>query len=123
MIVGSLLVMSALGMGVEPDRLRSTRWSPAGYWCYGTQLSVFASTTADFYGTRYLGMNYGALFTAWGVAGIVGPFIAARGTQATGSYRTRSTARPDSRSSRSSRCRSRARHFERAGDSEPASLT
>ncbi|MEQ1912513.1 MAG: hypothetical protein ABMA15_27085, partial [Vicinamibacterales bacterium] len=58
----------------------------AGYWCYGTQLSVFASTTADFYGTRYLGMNYGALFSAWGVAGIVGPFIAARVFQVTGSY-------------------------------------
>ena len=29
------------------------------YWCYGTQLSVFASTTADFYGTRNLGANYG----------------------------------------------------------------
>ena len=27
----------------------------AVYWCYGTQLSVFASTTADFYGTRNLG--------------------------------------------------------------------
>ena len=39
------------------------------YWCYGTQLSVFASTTADFYGTRNLGMNYGLLFSAWGVAG------------------------------------------------------
>src|SRR5437773_6005686 len=26
------------------------------YWCYGTQLSVFASTTADFYGTRNLGL-------------------------------------------------------------------
>ena len=47
------------------------------YWCYGTQLSVFASTTADFYGTRNLGMNYGALFTAWGAAGVLGPLIAA----------------------------------------------
>lgn len=45
------------------------------YWCYGTQLSVFASTAADFYGTRHLGMNYGTLFTAWGIAGILGPFI------------------------------------------------
>jgi len=31
-------------------------------------------------------MNYGALFTAWGIAGIVGPFLAARTYQATGSY-------------------------------------
>ena len=44
------------------------------YWCYGTQLSVFASTTADFYGTKNLGLNYGVLFTAWGAAGILGPF-------------------------------------------------
>jgi OFA family oxalate/formate antiporter-like MFS transporter len=69
--------MSALGMGVS-QILALYALVAAGYWCYGTQLSVFASTTADFYGTRYLGMNYGALFTAWGVAGIVGPFIAAR---------------------------------------------
>jgi OFA family oxalate/formate antiporter-like MFS transporter len=48
------------------------------YWCYGTQLSVFASATADLYGTRYLGMNYGTLFTAWGTAGILGPLIGAR---------------------------------------------
>jgi OFA family oxalate/formate antiporter-like MFS transporter len=48
------------------------------YWCYGTQLSVFASTTADFYGTRNLGMNYGLLFSAWGVAGVIGPMIGAQ---------------------------------------------
>jgi OFA family oxalate/formate antiporter-like MFS transporter len=57
------------------------------YWCYGTQLSVFASTTADFYGTRNLGMNYGVLFTAWGAAGILGPAIAARTYVMAGSYR------------------------------------
>lgn len=85
MIVGSLVVMAALGMGVS-QIIALYALVAAGYWCYGTQLSVFASTTADFYGTRYLGMNYGALFSAWGVAGIVGPFIAARVFQVTGSY-------------------------------------
>jgi OFA family oxalate/formate antiporter-like MFS transporter len=85
MIIGSLGVMIVLGLGVG-QILALYLLVAAGYWCYGTQLSVFASTTADFYGTRYLGMNYGALFTAWGVAGIVGPFIAARVYQATGSY-------------------------------------
>ena len=58
----------------------------AVYWCYGTLLSVFASTTADLYGTRNLGMNYGALFTAWGAAGILGPMIAGRVFDATKSY-------------------------------------
>jgi MFS transporter, OFA family, oxalate/formate antiporter len=46
------------------------------YWCYGTQLSVNASTTSDFWGTKNAGTNYGLLFTAWGVAGIIGPYIA-----------------------------------------------
>ena len=45
------------------------------YYCYGTQLSVFPSATADFFGTKNLGVNYGWVFTAWGVAGIVGPMI------------------------------------------------
>jgi OFA family oxalate/formate antiporter-like MFS transporter len=45
------------------------------YWCYGTQLSVNASTTSDFWGTKNAGVNYGLLFTAWGVAGIIGPRI------------------------------------------------
>ena len=56
------------------------------YYCYGTLLSVFASTCADFYGTRNMGVNYGLLFSAWGVAGIVGPVIAGRVYDATGEY-------------------------------------
>jgi len=39
------------------------------YWCYGTQLSVNASTTSDFWGTKNAGITYGLLFTAWGVTG------------------------------------------------------
>jgi OFA family oxalate/formate antiporter-like MFS transporter len=45
------------------------------YWCYGTQLSVNGSATSDFWGTKNAGINYGILFTAWGVAGIIGPRI------------------------------------------------
>jgi OFA family oxalate/formate antiporter-like MFS transporter len=48
------------------------------YYCYGTQLSVNASTASDFWGTRNAGVNYGLLFTAWGVAGIIGPRIGGR---------------------------------------------
>ena len=56
------------------------------YWCYGTQLSVYASTTGDFFGTKNLGANYGLLFTAWGVAGIIGPIIAGRLFDIFGNY-------------------------------------
>jgi MFS transporter, OFA family, oxalate/formate antiporter len=45
------------------------------YWCYGTQLSVNGVAAADFWGTKNAGVNYGLLFTAWGVAGIIGPRI------------------------------------------------
>ena len=45
------------------------------YWRYGTQLSVNGVAAADFWGTKNAGVNYGMLFTAWGVAGIIGPRI------------------------------------------------
>ncbi len=48
------------------------------YYCYGTQLSVNASSAADFWGPKNAGANYGLLFTAWGVAGVIGPIIGGR---------------------------------------------
>ncbi len=45
------------------------------YWCYGTQLSVNGVAASDFWGIKNAGVNYGLLFTAWGVAGIIGPRI------------------------------------------------
>ena len=57
------------------------------YWCFGAQLSVFASTSADFFGTRHLGLNYGLLFTAYGVAGLIGPIIAGTVFDAFSDYR------------------------------------
>ena len=57
------------------------------YYCYGTQLSVYASTSADFYGTKNVGFNYGLLLLAWGVAAILGPFLGGRVYVATGEYR------------------------------------
>src|SRR5206468_6755298 len=57
------------------------------YYCYGTQLSVYASTSADFYGTKNVGFNYGLLLLAWGAAGVLGPFLGGRVYVATGEYR------------------------------------
>jgi len=57
------------------------------YYCYGTQLSLYPITSADFYGTKYLGANYGVLILAWGVAGIFGPSLGGRVYMATGEYR------------------------------------
>ncbi len=53
---------------------------------YGACLSLFPSTTADYWGTKNLGLNYGILFTAWGVGGVFGPMLAGSIADATGSY-------------------------------------
>lgn len=40
---------------------------------YGANLALFPSYTKDLWGLRSFGMNYGILFTAWGVGGLVLP--------------------------------------------------
>jgi OFA family oxalate/formate antiporter-like MFS transporter len=45
--------------------------------CYGTIFTLMPAATADFYGVRNLGVNYGLVFTAFGVAGVVGPLLGA----------------------------------------------
>jgi MFS family permease len=54
--------------------------------CYGGGFGVMPSFNADYFGTKYLGQNYGMILTAWGVAGIVGPLIAATVKDRTGSF-------------------------------------
>lgn len=54
--------------------------------CYGGGFGVMPSFNADYFGTKYMGQIYGIILTAWGVAGVVGPFIAAKVRDVTGSY-------------------------------------
>jgi MFS family permease len=45
---------------------------------YGANLSVFPSATKDYFGLKNFGVNYGFVFTAWGVGGILGPILSGR---------------------------------------------
>lgn len=54
--------------------------------CYGGGFGVMPSFNADYFGTKFMGQNYGMILTAWGVAGIVGPYIAATVKDRTGSF-------------------------------------
>src|SRR5580658_6398907 len=54
--------------------------------CYGGGFGTMPSFNADYFGTKYLGQNYGFIITAWGVAGLVGPYIAGAVKDKTGSY-------------------------------------
>ena len=38
---------------------------------YGANLSLFPSITKDYFGAKNFGMNYGLVFTAWGVGGFM----------------------------------------------------
>lgn len=42
---------------------------------YGTNLSLFPSATKDFFGLKNFGMNYGLVFSAWGVGGFIFPRV------------------------------------------------
>jgi MFS family permease len=54
--------------------------------CYGGGFGTMPSFVADWFGTRHLGVNYGWILSAWGVAGIVGPIFVALVKDWTGSY-------------------------------------
>jgi MFS family permease len=42
---------------------------------YGTNLSLFPSATKDYFGLKNFGINYGLVFSAWGVGGFVFPRV------------------------------------------------
>ncbi|NAZ93913.1 OFA family MFS transporter [Vibrio toranzoniae] len=42
---------------------------------YGTLLAVFPTLTAEFYGLKNYGTNYGVLYTAWGIGGAIGAAV------------------------------------------------
>ncbi len=43
---------------------------------YGANLTLFPANTADFFGVKNLGVNYGLVFTAWGFGGVMGSMAA-----------------------------------------------
>ncbi|OIJ21443.1 MFS transporter [Anaerobacillus alkalidiazotrophicus] len=44
-------------------------------FCFGGFLALFPSITADFYGTKNIGANYGIMYLAYGISAFVGPII------------------------------------------------
>jgi len=45
---------------------------------YGANLTLFPSITKDYYGLKNFGVNYGLVFTAWGVGGFMLAFLAGK---------------------------------------------
>jgi OFA family oxalate/formate antiporter-like MFS transporter len=53
---------------------------------FGGYLATYPACCADFYGTKNVGMNYGFLFTAYGVGGLLANIFAPKVKEITGSY-------------------------------------
>ncbi len=73
-----------LGMGSAPGTL-----TIAACWVgfnFGGNFAIFPLLTADFFGVKNLGANYGVVFTAYGIGGIVGPLLAGMIWDTLGSY-------------------------------------
>ncbi len=82
--VAQAALMGALAFSATPLALMPV--AAAVGFCYGANLSLFPSTTAGYFGTKHLGVNYGLVFTAWGVGGVFGSLTAGSIVDSTGTY-------------------------------------
>ncbi len=76
-----ILMFATLGISmfffaIQTDILLLTIGASLIGFCFGGNFALFPSATADYFGTKNIGSNYGIVFTAYGVAGIIGPFLA-----------------------------------------------
>ncbi|MEK7710272.1 MAG: OFA family MFS transporter [Planctomycetota bacterium] len=53
---------------------------------FGGNFALFPSLTADLFGSKNFGANYGWVFTSYGVAGVIGVWVGNTAQQMTGSY-------------------------------------
>lgn len=54
--------------------------------CCGGGFGTMPSFNAGYFGTKYMGLNYALILTAWGFAGLIGPILVARAKDMTGSF-------------------------------------
>jgi MFS transporter, OFA family, oxalate/formate antiporter len=55
-------------------------------FCCGGGFGTMPSFNASCFGTKYMGLNYALILTAWGFAALVGPILVARAKDITGSF-------------------------------------
>ena len=53
---------------------------------YGSNLSLFPSVNKDYYSLKHFGVNYGLVFTAWGVGGFMLAMLAGKVKDLTGGF-------------------------------------
>ena len=76
-VMFALLAIAMFTFGFQTDILFLTAIACVIGLCFGGNFALFPSTTADYFGTKNVGSNYGFVFSAYGVAGILGAIIPA----------------------------------------------
>ncbi len=82
----SVLGITMLLYGNVTDLVFLTLGAMVIGFCFGGNFALFPSTTADYFGSKNVGQNYGFVFTAYGVAGVSAGFIAGYIVDTTDSY-------------------------------------
>jgi MFS transporter, OFA family, oxalate/formate antiporter len=85
LIYGSQVLIFFFVGGIHSFALVATLFAVV-LLCYGGGFGTMPSFTADFFGTKYMGVNYGWVLLAWGVGGIVGPIFVSLVKDATGHF-------------------------------------
>jgi len=87
MLAFAVYIVALLGVlrGADTFAMYTLGISLVGF-AYGGYLALMPSYTADYFGTKNLGLNYGLVFSAWGAAGVLGPIIGAQVRATTGSF-------------------------------------
>ena len=81
-----ILGVTMILFGMQTDVLMLTIGAAIIGFCFGGNFALFPSSTADFFGTKNVGRNYGMVFTAYGIAGVFGPILAGTIVDQTGGY-------------------------------------
>jgi MFS family permease len=84
MVIQAVVIFSLLFIGETQALLLVVAATLIGF-NYGTNLSLFPSATKDYYGLKNFGMNYGLIFSAWGIGGFIFPRVSQMIVAKTGS--------------------------------------
>jgi MFS family permease len=86
----TFVLQSLCLVGVATLGQISTTWFVATlvavYFTWGQIYSLFPSTSGDYFGTKHATSNYAVLYTAKGVASIIGGYVAALLYERSGSW-------------------------------------
>ncbi|WP_017470725.1 L-lactate MFS transporter [Amphibacillus jilinensis] len=71
-LTAATLIYMSIGILNYPMFLITT--SSMGF-CFGGYLAIYPSVTADYYGTKNMGVNYGFMYQSYGISSFAGTFI------------------------------------------------